>query len=245
MIDLHCHILPGVDDGPRSWDVARQMCDIAARDGITHLVATPHANAQFPYNRKNCLAMLDRLRAYAGNRISFSLGCDFHVSCENTQSLFADPGGFTIDDTGYLLVELADFGIPPNFASYIARLRHELRITPILTHPERHPILRRTPEMLRAWIQAGCLIQVTANSLSGFWGRTSHAAAMWLLKNGMVHILATDAHDPKHRPPILSEAVKIAASVVGSQAASAMVNETPGNIIAGQPNSTSSLAAQS
>jgi protein-tyrosine phosphatase len=156
------------------------------------------------------------------------------MSFDNLEALFAKPGNFVIGNTKYLLIELNDFSIPPNYQQMLFRMRSELGITPILTHPERHPILQAKPEQVLRWIEYGCLIQVTANSLTGRWGRRAKSAALWLLKKGAIHVLATDAHDTAHRPPILSEALKIATAEIGRGPASALVNENPAAIAQGK-----------
>ena len=184
MIDLHCHILPFVDDGAASWEIAEQMCQVALDDGITHIVATPHANSQFEYRREDLSKRLMELQTR---------------------------------------VEHLLFGMTT-----------ELKLHPIITHPERNPILQRHPQTVLPWIEAGCLIQVTASALTGSWGRAAKEAAVWLLRSGLVHLLATDAHDPKHRPPILSRARDTAAKIIGDKAAWNLVETTPSMILDGR-----------
>lgn len=234
MVDIHCHIIPGVDDGARSWEISEEMCALALKDGITHIVATPHANTQFHYDREAFSRLLEELKGKTEGRLDLTLGCDFHVSYENLELLFSDSTEFLIGDTRYLLIELNDFSIPPNYQDLLFRMRSQLGIAPILTHPERHPSLQAHPEQVKHWIEAGCLVQVTANSLTGHWGRRAKAAAAWLLKNDAVHIIASDAHDAVHRPPILSEAREAAAAVVGKAAASRLVEDNPLSVVEGR-----------
>jgi len=234
MIDLHCHILPFVDDGAASWEIAEQMCQVALDDGITHIVATPHANSQFEYRREDLSKRLMELQTRVKGKMKFSLGCDFHLSYENIQTLWANPGRFLIEGTPYLLIEFSDYGLPPNFEHLLFGMTTELKLHPIITHPERNPILQRHPQTVLPWIEAGCLIQVTASALTGSWGRAAKEAAVWLLRSGLVHLLATDAHDPKHRPPILSRARDIAAKIIGDKAAWNLVETTPSMILDGR-----------
>src|SRR5215470_17337462 len=109
MVDIHCHILPEVDDGAKTWDVAIAMCRMAKADGIDHIVASPHANHEYEYDREKHLATLDRLKTITGGMIEFSLGCDFHFSYENIQDLRVHPERYCIGNTRYLLVEFSDF----------------------------------------------------------------------------------------------------------------------------------------
>jgi protein-tyrosine phosphatase len=234
MVDIHCHVLPGVDDGAHSWEVAEQMCAMALKDGITHVVATPHANPTFQYDREALAELLGELTNRIGAKLQLSLGCDFHLSIENLDRFFTDATRFTIGTTKYLLIELNSFSIPPNYQDLIFRMRSRMGVTPILTHPERHPLLQANPQQVKQWIEAGCLVQVTANSLTGDWGRRAKSAATWLLKNEAVHIIASDAHDTVRRPPLLSRARETAASIVGAAAALRMVEDNPRSVVEGQ-----------
>ena len=118
MIDIHCHIIAGVDDGAKSWEVAQQMCRMAAADGIEHIVATPHANDRYVYNRDEHRAALEHLRSLIGGSPRLSLGCDFHLSYENVQDALTRPDWYTIDGGKYMLVELSNYGIPHQIEEY-------------------------------------------------------------------------------------------------------------------------------
>ena len=234
MIDIHCHILPEVNDGPASWDLSVEMCRIAADDGITHIVATPHANHRYAYDRPYLLGVVEQLRAKVGPAPEFSLGCDFHLSYENLERVLDRPQDYMIGDTNYLLIELSNYSIPAQLGDCFRHLGdHGLR--PILTHPERNPILQRTPQRVLEYAELGCLIQVTASSLTGFWGERPETVARWLLDRSAVHILATDAHDARRRVPILSAARNAAARIVGAEYAAALVEANPGAVVKGQP----------
>ena len=234
MIDIHCHILPEVDDGPKSWEVAVEMCRMAAADGITHTVATPHANSRYLYERDYLEELLDELRERVGPAPEFSLGCDFHLSYENLERALEQPGTYTIGNTNYLLIELSNYSIPNNLVECFSRLGDK-GLTPILTHPERNPILQQSPQRILEYAEQGCLIQVTASSMTGFWGERPEIIARWLLDRSAIHVLATDAHETKRRVPILSEARDIAAGIVGAEYASALVEGNPGAIVKGEP----------
>lgn len=234
MIDVHCHILPEVDDGPQSWDIAVEMCQIAVRDGITHIVATPHANNQFAYHREQHAQTLQELRALAPDSLQFSLGCDFHFSYDNIEDAIAHPDRYAIGDTGYLLIELSNYSIPPAMAENMFRLTSATGLKLILTHPERNPILQAHPETVLEWIKAGCIVQVTASSLTGLWGKPASKAARWLMQRDAVHVLATDAHNSQRRPPIMSEAVKVVTDWTNADVAKALVEDNPRAIVTGQ-----------
>ena len=238
MIDIHCHILPAIDDGASSWEIAGQMCHAAFADGITYAVATPHANSLFAYDRKAFLQLLEELRQRCPAGLTLSLGCDFHLSYENLERLFAGPDEFLITGTRYLLIEFSDYGLPPRFDHLLFRMRAEAQIVPILTHPERHPLLQRHPENVAPWVEAGCLMQITANSLTGHWGRKAKDVAVWLLQKQLVHIIATDAHDLVHRPPVLSAARDFVSAKFGKEVASALVESNPRTVVENGPMSS-------
>ena len=234
MVDIHSHILPEVDDGAQSWEMAEHMCQMAARDGIEHMVATPHANGEYSYDREWLRGVLNALRQRIGDKPKLSLGCDFHLSYENLESLAKDPHRYTIENTPYLLVEFSDFSIPPSINDELEDLLVR-RLVPIITHPERNPLLQRTPERVLHWAQMGCAVQVTASAILGGWGEKPKKVAQWLFQREAVHILATDAHSVEGRPPILSAARDAIARSYGAAIAHALTDGNPRAVVAGQP----------
>jgi protein-tyrosine phosphatase len=234
VIDIHCHLLPEVDDGPKSWDVAIEMCRMAASDGITHAVATPHANDRYAYNREYLSGLLTELQSRIDPALQLTLGCDFHLSFENLERVLEQPHTYTIGETNYLLVELSNYSVPTQLAECFFRLG-DRGLIPILTHPERNPILQQTPQRVLEWADQGCLIQITGSSLTGFWGERPESVARWLLDRSAVHILASDAHDTKRRIPNLSAARAAAEKIVGAEYANALVDGNPAAIVSGLP----------
>lgn len=234
MIDIHCHILATVDDGPKSWDVSLEMCRLAAADGIQHIVATPHANDRFSFDRESLQSKLQYLRQIAGNTPQLSLGCDFHLSYENVQDVMARPEQYIIEGGRYLLVELSNFSIPAQVEECFTQMG-AVGLTPVITHPERNPILQQTPQRVLRWVELGCAVQVTASVLTGEWGDRVGRTAAWLFKRNAVHVLASDGHDSRHRMPVLSAARAEAASVYGDDVARALVEDNPRAIISGKP----------
>jgi protein-tyrosine phosphatase len=229
MIDIHCHILPGVDDGSRSWDVTREMCEQALNDGVEHIVATPHANFRYAYDRAKHGALLDELCSRVPS-LQFSIGCDFHLSSENIEDALLNPNRYTVGDSRYLLVEYSEY-ITRHAAEDPIRRLTAAGFIPIITHPERNPMLVRHPEIVEALTSIGALVQVTANSLTGFWGARSRKMGLDLLKRGLVHFIASDAHDTRHRTTMLSAAVKVAASLIGDTAATRLVVDNPRKLV--------------
>ncbi len=232
MIDIHCHLLPEVDDGAKSWEVAIAMCAMAWQDGIDHIVATPHANEEYYYDRRYLEDLIPRLMEATGGKPALSLGCDFHFSFENITEALVNPWKFTIGHTPYLLVELSDYSLPPMIDESLGKLI-DIGLKPIITHPERNPMLQRTPQRVLEWVHAGCAVQITANSLTGRWGKIANATARWFFDQQAVHILASDAHGLDSRPPILSEARAIVKQFAGEELAEALVTLNPQAVIAG------------
>jgi protein-tyrosine phosphatase len=231
MIDIHCHILPGIDDGARDWETTLEMCRLARQDGVTHIVATPHANYEYQYDRTAHLALLDQLRARVPE-LSFSLGCDFHLSYDNVEDARQHPERYAIGETRYLLVELSEYS-----TFNVAQTLYQLQaagLLPILTHPERNPIIVSQPELLDQLASAGCLFQITANSLTGFWGKRAQQFCVEMLRERMVHFIASDAHGAKNRTPVLSQARDAAAKIVGAAEAEKLVAANPAAVVSGQ-----------
>ena len=233
MVDIHCHILPSIDDGSDSWETTTQMCRMAARDGITHIVATPHCDGHYEYDRAHFTDMLATLSEVAGGHLTFSIGCDFHLSGRNVEAAMDDPRPFALGDTQYIMVEFDHHGIPSN-APELLRSILSRGMVPIVTHPERNAYLMKNLDVVQMFIKMGCLSQVTANAFTGFWGPKSKKAAEKLLQKKAVHIVATDAHDLNLRPPILSGARARIVALAGTDVAEALLNHNPAAVVAGQ-----------
>jgi protein-tyrosine phosphatase len=233
MIDIHCHVLPGVDDGPAEEATAIAMCRMAAEHGTTDLVATPHANSRYEYSLERNQERLARLQQAVGPAPRLHRGCDFRLSFENVEAALQDPSRFTIDGGPYLLVEFSDQVITPGASEVFARLR-EAGVTPVITHPERNPLLREQLGRLSTWAGRGCLIQVTGHALLGRFGQRARAAAIEMINAGLAHVIASDGHDLEQRPPVLSDSFHFVADRWGPEVARRLFRETPEAILAGR-----------
>lgn len=233
MIDIHSHILWGIDDGARDRETSVAMLKLAAETGTTDIVATPHSDMQFKYDAELVTQLIAELQGEMAGAIKIHKGCDFHMSFENVQACLENPTKFTINGLGYLMVEFADTFIPPSteeiFRQFSAR-----GITPVITHPERNPVLQGSTERLQRWIESGCLVQVTAQSVTDRFGKAAQQAAWKWLKAGLVHVLASDAHDTEHRPPRLDLARDIMTSEMGADVARMLLEDNPGAVINGE-----------
>jgi protein-tyrosine phosphatase len=234
MVDIHCHILPGLDDGPDTLAESLQMAEMAIRDGISHVIATPHANDTYKFIPEMVQKRRDELQARLGDRLQLATGCDFHLSYENLLDLRNRPKKYTLNQKKYLLVEFADFAIPPT----IDRTLHEITLTglrPIITHPERNALIRANPARLADWVRRGCRIQVTALSLLGRFGHSAQEFADWLLARDAIHFIASDAHNVKGRPLLLKEAFDIVTERRGHRVARALFQDNPMAAFEGRP----------
>lgn len=235
MIDIHSHFLPGVDDGARTLEDAVAMIEMAAADGTTHLVGTPHCNHRFAFSRERNQALLEELRARTGTKLTLLSGCDFHLSYENLQVVLADKTTYTLNQGTYLLTEFANYGIAPQTLEVFHKLRLN-DIVPVITHPERNRLLQESGlKLLRRLAEMGCPIQVTAGSFTGRFGDDARAVAERLLAERLVHLVASDSHDTKHRPPQLSSARAAVAEQCGEEVAQALFVENPRTALESQP----------
>src|SRR5215475_4485425 len=199
MVDLHCHILSGMDDGAASFDESVAMAEMAIADGITHVVATPHASPEFRFDYPRIRGAVERLQEAVGGRLNLATGCDFHLSPENVAALKKTPSPFCIHQKDYLLVEFNEFAIPPAMDHTLYEIQLA-GLRPIITHPERNGILRSQPERLEKWIRNGCYGQVTGGSLTGGFGSNIQATSVEWIGRGLVHFIASDAHNLTSRP---------------------------------------------
>jgi protein-tyrosine phosphatase len=234
MVDIHCHILPGLDDGADSIETSLAMAEMAIEDGITHVVATPHSNGEFRYDPDLIRQRRDELQERLGGRLTLTTGCDFHLSFENMQELRANPAKYAINQKNYLLVEFADFSIPPNADETLHQIQL-LGLSPIITHPERNRLIRSKPEQLRTWLRHGSYVQITAQSLLGGFGEGTKRQVEEWLDQEMVHFFATDAHNTGKRPMRLRAAYEAIAAKRGEDLAKALFVENPMAALEGRP----------
>ena len=226
MVDLHCHILPGLDDGPGTMEESIAMAESAIADGITHVVATPHSNSKYFFDISYVRELRDQLQAKIGGRLTIATGCDFHLNPENLESLRKEPRHFCINQRDFLLVEFNEFSIPPAMDHTL----HEIQLAgvqPVITHPERNRILRAHPERLKKWVHQGCFVQVTGGALTGGFGAGSQQDALRWIDEGLIHFVASDAHNTRSRPLRLQPAYNVVVERFGQEKARALFQDNP------------------
>ena len=209
-VDIHSHILPGIDDGAATIEEAVSMLRMAASSGTVDIVATPHANAHYAFDPSQVALKIAELQRSIGPLPRIHRGCEFQMNVDNIRDALDNPAKYAINHLRYLLVEFSDFLIPNNTGQIFDRFRQS-GLTPIVAHPERNPILRSHLDRLLAWIENGARVQVTAASFLGSFGADVKAAAAELMNRNMVHFVASDAHDSKRRTPVLHDAYRYVA----------------------------------
>ncbi len=234
MIDLHCHILDGLDDGPATLDESLAIAKQAAADSIKAIVATPHVCNGVYFGSAELIAQkVVALNAELGKAnipLTVYPGAEVQLVPGLTE-LLRSGEVCTINNSRYVLIELPPTFLPETTKDEFFSLRVNGYI-PILAHPERHPRVKSDLGYLEELVQMGTLCQLTAQSLTGEFGKTAQAAAEKMVESGMAHILATDSHSSKWRKPILSSAVNRAADLLGSrEEAWQMVSDLPQAIL--------------
>jgi protein-tyrosine phosphatase len=239
VIDLHCHLLHGIDDGPNTLEQSLELCGIAVADGITHSIVTPHIH---PGRWENTRASVHRSckdlqQALDKNDIPLRLG--FAAEVRLTESIpdqiahneipfFGEVDGYRV-----LLLEFPHGQIIPG-SQKLARWLLDRGIRPLIAHPERNKQVMRDITQLQPYLDLGCWLQVTAGSVTGHFGQKSQSVAHQLLERDSVKVLASDGHNARARPPVLSQAYRDVAKHYGEERAESLVLAAPLEIVADQ-----------
>lgn len=241
MIDLHAHILPGLDDGPKALEESIKMCWMAYKDGVRTMVATPHTlNGLYQNDRETILTKVKELNAALlqsaicnlPSAIKILPGADVHF-CEEIFPQLDQRKVTTIGDgKKYLSIEFPFHGIPYRAEEVLFQLMAR-GIIPIISHPERNLEIGQRPLRYYEMIRAGCLGQVTGMSLTGGFGHGIKRIAEKLLSHRLLHFIGSDAHSVNGRPPILSSAVRAVKKILGKEEARRMVTDYPRAILEG------------
>ena len=237
MIDLHCHILPELDDGANDWKQAVAMARVASGDGITDVVCTPHwVPGKYDNTRPVILEQVEtfqRILAEAAIPLKIHAGMELRLDI-TIPGRIRSGELLTIADRGvYALIELPDESLPDHLDEFFWSLEMQ-RIKPIISHVERNAVFRDDPERLFRMVEKGYLTQITAASLVGDFASEVLEFATFILEHRLAHILVTDSHGLRTRKPILSEGFAAATAIVGEKAARRIVYDIPQKILNGQ-----------
>ncbi|GGI16704.1 tyrosine-protein phosphatase [Gottfriedia solisilvae] len=209
MIDIHCHILPYLDDGPQIMDDALQLATIAVDQGIKKIIATPHTqNGEYSISVAHVKETVDLFnQELAKHQIPLvvSPGHEIRVTSQFETDLIQGKYLFLDDKQKYILIEFSSSFVPSNASQLVHNLVSN-GIVPIIAHPERNAVFHRNSNLLYELVEKGALTQITANSVVGKFGSKIQKYTNKLLKNNLTHCIASDAHNTKNRVFFLKEA---------------------------------------
>lgn len=236
LVDIHCHVLPAIDDGSKSWDQSLAMAHMASRDGIRTIIATPHQLGVYSHIKgrriREAVSQLQQFLDQHDVPLTVLPGADIRVEPDMVSAL-CDGSVLTLADRRrHVLLEL-----PHEMYVPLDRCLEQLAdagMVGILSHPERNQGLLRRPELILDLIAQGCLMQVTAGSLFGSFGAPAQEMAERMIRKQCVHFLATDAHGHRARRPLLHRALVRVAEMVGHPTALEICCENPSRVAAGR-----------
>lgn len=233
MIDIHCHIIPGIDDGAKDIEDAIKMARIAYKDGITNIVATPHLMEEGIYRDNNQISAkvdgLNRLIEDEGIDVKIMMGNEVYIT-PNLPTLVELGQANTINNTQYLLIEFPMFDIPNYTEDVIYRLKL-MGITPIIAHPERYREVIENPNRLIGFIEQGALLQANSGSVMGRFGEKIGETVETLISHNMIHLVASDGHSSRSRTPRLKKAYEKVKAIHGKDKANKLFYDHPKRVI--------------
>ena len=234
-VDIHCHLIPGIDDGSKSPAQSLEMARLAAGDGITTVIATPHQLGNFAHNEgatiRDAVARLQQSLDENDIRLRVLAGADVRIEPEMVEQILAGEVLSLADRHRHVLLELPHELYVP-LQPVLAQLQRSGMVG-ILSHPERNHGIMADPSLVSPLVTEGCLMQVTAGSLLGTFGPESQRVAERMLERGLVHFIATDAHGPKSRRPLLRRAFERVCQLIDRETAIDLCCRNPACVAAG------------
>ncbi len=234
--DIHCHLIHGIDDGAHSLDQSLAMARMAVADGITTIIATPHQMGAFAHNTGELVRArtkeLQQVLTRQGIPLRVLPGGDVRIDTELVPKLKSGEVLSLADRKRHVLLELPHELYFP-LESVLGQLAN-VQMVGILSHPERNQGILKNPSVLKPLVQSGCLMQVTAGSLMGTFGPACQQLAERMLQDGLVHFVATDAHGPNSRRPLLARAFFRVAEIVGAEVAEQLCCHNPARVVQGR-----------
>lgn len=235
-VDIHCHLVPAIDDGAKSWEESLAMAEIAVSEGIQTIIATPHQNGSYAHNHGDAIRqrVLELQRQLDQHEIPLTVlpGADVRIEDGMIEAIQAGDV-LTLGDLGrHVLLELPHELYFP-LERVLDRLAN-IEMVGILSHPERNQGILKQPTLVESLFDYGCLMQITAGSLMGTFGKPCQEMSEWMLKRGLVNFIATDAHGPRSRRPLIRRAYEYTAELVGEETANVLCCDNPAAVAAGQ-----------
>jgi protein-tyrosine phosphatase len=235
MIDIHAHILPGVDDGAESSQEAIEMCRMAAGQGVEVIVATPHIHdgVHEPPGPESLQELVRELNARLSGLIRIELGCELRFTHEVVKHICEDRSAPTLAGGPYALIEFPHAIIPPGSERTLLELIYR-GIKPIIAHPERNRMLASEPWRFYPLAEMGILGQLDAGSITGQFGNKVQEASRTMLENGLIQIIGSDCHNLRNRPPSMQAAISALSQILGADHARMMAYDNPRAVIKGE-----------
>lgn len=229
MIDIHCHLLPGIDDGPKSWDESIQMARMAAADGITGTVTTPHwiQGTSWQPEPATVRSMVDEMNSrLAAEGIDFTVYPGMEIGIiPDLPKVFSEGRLLSLAEGDFILIEIPFYTLPLGIEEVIFGLKMQ-GLKPVLAHPERNREFQGAPKRIMDFLKLGALVQVTAGSLCGGFGESAKKCSIEFAKLGAIHFVASDAHSTKHRTPVVSDAFSALRKTISAEQAGAIASNT-------------------
>ncbi len=238
MIDIHSHVIPGVDDGSPDLETSLGLLRMAAESGTTDMICTPHVlEAGRGLDWDTITTKTEELQAEAKkHRIPIRLypGAELEFNAELLDILKAGEGRYCLAGSFYPLIELPALSMPPHIEDFLYELQIR-QFVPVIAHAERHPVLMHDPARLLSWMKRGVLVQINGGSLTGFFGEKIQERAKTLVENHMACFFGSDAHRLEGRNTDLTEACKALRQLAGAQDADAILEDNPRRILEQKP----------
>lgn len=237
LVDIHCHLLPGVDDGSKDWPTSMKLARAAVKDGVTHALVTPHTlNGRYFNHKKDVIRLTDTFQEMLDDaKIPLKVfpGMEVRLSGDLIQALDNDDLLCCDEDNTYMLLEFPSEDVPTYAKDTIFQIMRR-GVTPIIVHPERNNRILKDPQVLQGMLEQGCLVQLTASSYTGIFGKQIENLTRRLIEAGQGCTFASDAHDLPNRQYQLSEAYQKMSHEFGKDLASTWQNNSR-KIINGDP----------
>lgn len=239
MIDIHAHILPGIDDGAEDMYDTLEMARMAADSGVDRIIATPHCNIPGMYGNYFGREYIDRyesvVRAVRKEKIPIEILPGMEVfSTEDLSELIVNHKIMPLNQSRYILMEFA-FDEDPEFADSILKRVEEVGARPVIAHAERYEFIQDYPQIAYQWRKRGYIIQVNKGSILGRFGRNALRCAQQMLSHNLVSVMASDAHSPFRRTPYLQDAYEVVCEQYSKKIADLLFQHNPARICKNQP----------